>query len=112
MQAKATYCLNLSNLPREACACHNFDEVHLPFVSVPKLCAHDCTVHFGPAAVHVTKNGQVILSGTKDPARNLYMVPLHDTMKSQLRHPNMVPQAAAANAYDLTKNATTGISPC
>ena len=103
MQAKATDCLNLRNLPREARTCHKFDEVDLPLVSVPKLCAHGCTVHSGPATVYVTKNGQVILTGTKDPARNLYMVPLHDTMKSQRSRPNMVPQATAGNAYDLTR---------
>ena len=103
MQAKATDCLNLSNLPREARTCHKFDKVHLPLVSVPNLCAHGCTVHFGPAAVHVTTKRQVILSGTKDPARNHYMVPLHDTMKSHQRCPNMAPQATAVNACDLTR---------
>ena len=103
MQFKATDCLDLGNLPCEACTCHKFEEVHLPLALVPKLCAHGCTVHFGPAAVHVTKNGQVILSGTKDPARNLHMVPLQDTIKSQPRHPNIVTSATAANAYDLTR---------
>ena len=102
MQAKATYCLNLGDLPQEARTCHKFDEVHLPLVSVPKLCAHGCTAHFSPTTMHVNKNGQVILSRTKDPARNLYMVPLHDTMKSHPHRPNMVPQATAANAYALT----------
>ena len=67
MQATATDCLNLRNLPREARTCHKFDKFHLPLVSVPKLCAHCCTVHFGPATVNVTKNGQVILTGTKTP---------------------------------------------
>ena len=37
MQAKATDCLNLRNLPHEARTCHKFDEVHLPFVSVPRM---------------------------------------------------------------------------
>ena len=60
MQATATDCLDLSNLPREARTCHKFNKVHLPLVSVPKLCAHGCTVHFGPATMHVTKNEQVI----------------------------------------------------
>ena len=104
MQATETDCLNLRDLPREARPCHKFDEVHLPFVSVPKLCAHGCIVHFGPTTAHVTKNGQVILSGTKDPACNLYMVPLHDTMKSHPHRPSIVPQATAANAYDLTRS--------
>ena len=97
MQAKTTDCLNLGNLPREARTCHKFDKVHLPLV------CPCCTVHFDPAAVHVTKNGQVILSGTIDPTRNLYMVPLHGTMKSQPRRPNMVPQATVATACDLTR---------
>ena len=96
MQAKAADCLNLSNLPHEARTCHKFDEVYLPLVSVPKLCAHGYIIHFDPATVHVTKNGQVILSRIKDPTHN--MVPLHDTMKSQPRHSIMVPQATAANA--------------
>ena len=81
MQSKATDCLDLSNLPREAHTYHKLEEVHLPLVSVPKLCAHGCTVNFAPAAVHVTKNGQVILAGTKDPACNLYMVLLPNKMK-------------------------------
>ena len=67
MQATVTDCLNLRDLPCEARTCHKLDKVNLPLVSVPKLCAHGCTVHFGPATVQVTKNGQVILTGTKDP---------------------------------------------
>ena len=103
MQSKATDCLDLGNLPRKARTCHKFEEVHLPLVSVPKLCAHGCTVHFGPLAVHVTKNGQVILLGTKYPARNLNMVLLHDTMKNQPHCPHIVLHATAANVYDLTR---------
>ena len=58
MQSKATDCLALHNLPLTAQTCHKFDEeVHLPLVSVPKLCAHGCKVQFGPATVDVTNNG-------------------------------------------------------
>ena len=81
MQSKATDCVDLGNLPITAQTCHKFEEVHLPLLSIPKLCAHGCKVHFGQAAVHVTKNGKLILAGTKDPTRNLYMVLLYDTMK-------------------------------
>ena len=103
MQSKATDCLNLGNLPCEARTCHKFEEVHLPLVSVPKLCAHGCKVQFGPKAMYVTKNGQVILSGTKDPACNLYRIWLHDTITGWPCCPNIVPPAIAANAYDLTR---------
>ena len=103
MQSQATDCLNLGNLPTKAQPCHKFEEVHLHLVSVPKLCAHGCKIHFGPTAVHVTKNEKLILTGTKDPTCNLYMVPLHDSMKGRPRRPNIVPNVTAANAYDLTR---------
>ena len=74
-----------------------------PSYPVPKLCAHGRTIHFGLAAVHVTKDGQVILSGTKDPTRILCMVPLYDTMKDQPHRPHIVLPTTASNAYDLTK---------
>ena len=103
MQSKATDCLDPGNLPIPARTCHKFKEVHLPLVSVPKLCAHGCKVHFGPTAIHITKNEQVLLSGTKDPTHNLCMVPLHDTMTGWPRCPHIVPPATAANAYNLTR---------
>ena len=43
--------------------------------------------------------------GTKDPTRNLYMVPLHDTVKEHPRRPHIEPTVTAANAYDITRTA-------
>ena len=105
MQSKAIDCLDLCNLPITAQTCHKFEEVHLPLASVPKLCAHGCKVHFVPTTVHVTKNGQTILTGTKDPSRNLYMVLLHDTVKERPHQTRIAPSATAANAYELTQTA-------
>ena len=70
---------------------------------MPKLCANGCTVHFGPTTVNVSKDGKVILTGTKDSTRNLYMVPLHDdTVPTPQKWPPSVPSATAGNAYELT----------
>ena len=90
------------SLPQEARTCHKFDDMHLPLVPVPKLCAHGCTVYFGPATVNVTKNGRVILTGTKAPGRNLYMVPLHDSITTPQTGPPTNTHATAGSAYDLT----------
>ena len=85
MQSKATDCLALCNLPPTARTCHKFYEAHLPLLSVPKLCVYGCKVQFGPTTVNVTNNEQFVLTGTKDPTRNLYTVPLHDTVKEHPR---------------------------
>ena len=53
--------------------------------------------------MNVTKNGQVILTGTKGPTRNLYMVSLHDTIANQQNWPPTVTQATAGSAYDFTQ---------
>ena len=105
MQSKVTDCLAIHNLPSTARTCHKFDEVHLPLVSVPKLCAHGCKVHFGPTTVHMTKNVQTVLLGKKDTTRNLYMVLLHDTVKECPRWHHTEPTMTAANAYDITRTA-------
>ena len=102
MKATATDSLTLSQLPTKARTCHKFDEIHLPLVSVPKLCANGCTVHFGDTTVNVTKDGQVILTGTKDPTRNLYMVPLRDGIGPPTpRFPLTGPSTTATNAYTI-----------
>ena len=67
IQSKATDCLDLGNLPREASTSHKFEDVHLPFISVPKLCAHSCTFHFGPAAVDITKMDKLFCPEQKTP---------------------------------------------
>ena len=105
MQSKATDCLALCNLPPTARTCHKFYEAHLPLLSVPKLCVYGCKVQFGPTTVNVTNNEQFVLTGTKDPTRNLYTVPLHDTVKEHPRRPHIEPTVTAANAYDITRTA-------
>ena len=105
LQSKATDCLDLGNLPIPAQTCHKFEEVNLPLVSVPKLCTYDYTVWFGPTTISVTKNGQTVLTRTKDPTRNFYMVLLHDTVRERPRRPHIEPPATATNAYDITRTA-------
>eukprot|EP00536_Pseudo-nitzschia_multiseries_P015490 jgi/Psemu1/42781/gm1.42781_g len=78
MLSTATYLLDLPRLPLEARRCHKFDEVELPLVLVPKLCSNGCHVEFSNDDVAViSPTQQIILTGQRDPLRNLYMVPLH-----------------------------------
>eukprot|EP00536_Pseudo-nitzschia_multiseries_P015898 jgi/Psemu1/219480/e_gw1.977.8.1 len=58
--------------------------MELPLVSVPKLCSAGCHVEFSKDDVTVLGPTQhVILTGLRDPLRNLYMVPLHQTDKRE-----------------------------
>eukprot|EP00536_Pseudo-nitzschia_multiseries_P006868 jgi/Psemu1/16321/gm1.16321_g len=84
MLSTATDLLDLPRLPLEARGCHKFDEVELPLVSVPKLCSTGCHVEFSKDDVTVIGPTQhVILTGQRDPLRNLYMVPLHQSDKRE-----------------------------
>ena len=100
--SNTTDCLAVCSLPTIARMCHKFDEVHLHLVSVPNN-APTNVVHFVPSTVTVTKNGQTLLKGTKDPTRNLYMIPLHVTLDERPGLSNIEPTVIAANAYDITQ---------
>ena len=107
IQSKATDCLVLNSLPDNARACHKFDEVHLPLISVPTICAHGCKVNFGPTTVTVTQDGQQLLTGTRDPKHNLHMVLLHDSAHPLLTsvHSHSNYMATATTAYEITRTA-------
>lgn len=106
MQSKATNSLVLSNLPSSARTYHKFDEVHLPLVSVPKLCTHGCTVNFGHTTVTVTKDGEHLLTGTKDLQLSLYIVPLHNNNCPLLPPVHALKcTATAATVFDIDRTA-------
>jgi len=46
MEAVATDALALPQLPQQARACHKFNDIRIPLISVPKLCEAGCTVDF------------------------------------------------------------------
>eukprot|EP00536_Pseudo-nitzschia_multiseries_P017617 jgi/Psemu1/51768/gm1.51768_g len=92
MRSTATDLLDLPRLPLKARGCHKFNEVELPLVSVPKLCSTGCHVEFSKDNVTVIgPTQQVILTGQRDPLRNLYMVPLHqpDPPKGTAKSPRV-----------------------
>lgn len=81
MYSVASNVLKLCQLPMGARRCHKFAEVHLPLISVGKICQHGFTVTFTHDSVVVThdRDAEVVLRGIRDPVRNLYMIPLDGT---------------------------------
>ena len=64
-------------IPQQARECKKFLEVTLPLVSVGKLCVNGMIVVFDDKQVHVlNKNGALVSQGTRDPNRNLYLMPI------------------------------------
>ena len=78
MYSVASDVLKIAQLPVQARTCHKFAEVRLPLISVGKICQHGHTVVFTRDAVEVIRDtdGRVVLKGTRDPVRNLYMIPI------------------------------------
>jgi len=98
MQATATGVVAIPQLPKTARGCHKFKDIHLPLISVPKLCQAGCKVNFSKAKVDVTSHsGEHLLTGVMDPIRNLYMFPIPDRASGT---PAIVPSThTTANAY-------------
>ena len=75
MQAVATDALALPQLPPQARACHKFNDIRIPLISVPKLCEAGCTVDFQQDTVTINnKQGTTLVTGRRDPYQNLYMI--------------------------------------
>jgi len=118
MQATATGVVAIPQLPKTARGCHKFKDIHLPLISVPKLCQAGCNVNFSKSKVDVTSHsGEYLITGVMDPTRNLYVFPIPDhASETQAIVPSM---HTAANAYviETTKaflqylHATAGFRP-
>eukprot|EP00532_Pseudo-nitzschia_australis_P007412 CAMPEP_0168164686 /NCGR_PEP_ID=MMETSP0139_2-20121125/1074_1 /TAXON_ID=44445 /ORGANISM="Pseudo-nitzschia australis, Strain 10249 10 AB" /LENGTH=122 /DNA_ID=CAMNT_0008081729 /DNA_START=152 /DNA_END=517 /DNA_ORIENTATION=- len=78
MQATATDVLAIPQLPTAARSCHKFKDMHIPLISVPKLCQAGCKVNFSKDKVDVTSSSgeHLHLTGLRDITRNLYTVPI------------------------------------
>ena len=99
MQAVATDALALPQLPRQARACHKFNDIRIPLISVPKLCEAGCTVDFQHDTVTITnKQGAPLVTGRRDPYRNLYMIDIPTGTPSP---PIANVMASAGNAYTI-----------
>jgi len=107
MHAVATDKLDLEAIPDRAHDCHKFTNIPLPLVSVPQLCDSNMEVLFTKTSVTITNaTGDTVLEGHRDPSRNLYMVPLEDSLPppgvvSPMINDPIVPCHTAANAYEI-----------
>eukprot|EP00532_Pseudo-nitzschia_australis_P000442 CAMPEP_0168189478 /NCGR_PEP_ID=MMETSP0139_2-20121125/16376_1 /TAXON_ID=44445 /ORGANISM="Pseudo-nitzschia australis, Strain 10249 10 AB" /LENGTH=177 /DNA_ID=CAMNT_0008112333 /DNA_START=527 /DNA_END=1056 /DNA_ORIENTATION=- len=106
MQATARDILAIPELPESARGCHKFKDIHLPLISVPKLCRAGCKVQFSKTKVDVTSQSrQHLITGILDPMRNLYMFPIPDCTPVPAAMPG--PQAHTAhNAYAIKSTRT------
>ena len=84
MTSLATDIIKFSNLPLAAKKCHKFKEIWLPLLSVPQLCKSKLTVTFKGETVEISNSeGDVLITGFLDPAKDLFMVPIDDDDEQQ-----------------------------
>lgn len=114
MQATATDTLAIPELPIKAWYCHKFKDIlHLPLISVPKLCQAGCQVEFQTDKVNISDvNGQHLLTGTHDPpARNRSMPPHTNTNGNTDDHHGPPPHCCKC-LHDATDVEPPIIPPC
>ena len=107
MESTGTDELNLPMLPAEARQCHKFpaNQLSTQLISVPKLAKANCRTTFETDRAIVTgPDNQVLLTATRDPVKNLYLV--HTPNASTALPPPPVPDKAkqlhtAYNAYTI-----------
>ncbi len=72
-----TALLDMPALPPAACVAHLFPGLVGSLLSIGVLCDHGCQALYDAACVTITRNGEVVLSGTRSAAtHNLWMVDL------------------------------------
>ena len=77
MRSVAADIIKLAQLPLEARRCLKFKEITLPLLSVGQFCQHGMEVTFTKDDVTVrNQQGLIVLTGHRDPIRNLYLVRL------------------------------------
>ena len=79
MTSLATDIIKFSNLLLAAKKCRKFKEIWLPLLSVPQLCKSKLAVTFKSETVEISNSeGEVLITGYLDPAKDLFMVPIDD----------------------------------
>ena len=80
MRSVVANIIKLAQLPLEARRCLKFKEITLPLLSVGRFCQQGMEVTFTKDKVTVcNQQGLIVLTGRRDPVRNLYLVPLDNT---------------------------------
>ena len=107
MTSLATDIIKFNNLPLAAKKCHKFKEIWLPLLSVPQLCKSKLTVTFKGETVEISNSeGEVLITGYLDPAKDLFMVPIYDDDDAK---PQRVTSGFAGAAGQLVETEYNGI---
>jgi len=100
MQSRATDILDIPQLPETARHCYKFNDISVPLISVYRICkGTGLKVSFVEDSVTIEHihDGRILLIGHRDPASDLYYLPLHPendplprvkTAPSQIEIPN------------------------
>ena len=85
MRSVATDRFTMPGVPSTGRGCKKFYEVDLPLVSVGKLCVNGMKVSFADEGVEVKNksNGAIVTTGCRDPVRNLYMLPIPNSVQHE-----------------------------
>jgi hypothetical protein len=80
MQSRATDILDIPQLPETARHCYKFNDISVPLISVYRICkGTGLKVSFVEDSVTIEHihDGRILLIGHRDPASDLYYLPLH-----------------------------------
>jgi hypothetical protein len=85
IQSSHTCNLLLADLPQQARQAHILPGlVHNSLISVGQLCDNECSVTFTQDQVTVSRNGQNVMNGSRDPKSCLWRVDLKQKMKPEI----------------------------